>query len=367
MSTVIATPADRITCEEEERVRKGYNLEMFYQFARGLHGARRDTVDVQLETAEGRQEHMTLTYAPTATIWQVNHGWKRSNNGFALNVRSGEWGRDPADDDDNEADPGQRNEDVRTGVRLVVRDTRNLLVVELPPSLAAQEQVAASLQYALQFGITVAFQLEEQELSSRRLGSGVTTRLIFWEAAEGGAGVLRRLVEEPEALARVAHAALELCHYDEHGQERSDVGECVRACYRCLLSYSNQPDHALLDRRSIRDLLIDLSRSRVQRQRHDDRDAPEHTPLSDVSSAIARVLTAIRDLGGREPDQILPDLDGCRPHLVYRPDYCILCPEADEDPASLRTALEESGYAVVVIHPKDDVATVLGSYDFWRM
>jgi ATP-dependent helicase YprA (DUF1998 family) len=367
MSTVIATPADRITCEEEERVRKGYNLEMFYQFARGPHGARRDTGNVQLETAEGRQEHIALTYAPTATIWQVNHGWKRSNNGFALNVRSGEWGRDPADDDDNEADPGQRNEDVRTGVRLVVRDTRNLLVVELPPSLAAQEQVAASLQYALQFGITVAFQLEEQELSSRRLGSGATTRLIFWEAAEGGAGVLRRLVEEPEALARVARAALELCHYDEHGQERSDVGECVRACYRCLLSYSNQPDHGLLDRRSIRDLLIDLSRSRVQRQRHDDRDAPEHTPLSDVSSAIARVLTAIRDLGGREPDQILPDLDGCRPHLVYRPDYCILCPEADEDPASLRTALEESGYAVVVIHPKDDVATVLGSYDFWRM
>jgi hypothetical protein len=79
------------------------------------------------------------------------------------------------------------------------------------------------------------------------------------------------------------------------------------------------------------------------------------------------VLTAIRDLGGREPDQILPDLDGCRPHLVYRPGYCILCPEAGEDPAALRTALEESGYAVIVIRPNDDVAAVLESYDFWRM
>ena len=52
-------------------------------------------------------------------------------------------------------------------------------------------------------------QLEQQELSSELLGEGVRRRIMFWEAAEGGAGVLRRLAEEPDALARVARAALE--------------------------------------------------------------------------------------------------------------------------------------------------------------
>src|SRR5690606_36527062 len=38
---------------------------------------------------------------------------------------------------------------------------------------------------------------------------------------------------------------------------------CVAACYRCLMSYFNQPDHELLDRRDVdaRALLLRLARA----------------------------------------------------------------------------------------------------------
>lgn len=53
-------------------------------------------------------------------------------------------------------------------------------------------------------------------------------------------------------MAEIARQALDLMHYDFPSEgggllERSDA--CVAGCYRCLLSYFNQPDHNLIDRR----------------------------------------------------------------------------------------------------------------------
>jgi hypothetical protein len=287
-------------------------------------------------------------------------------------MKNGTWGRQPGGDDLLEDGTDLHGDTVQRGVRLVVRDTRNLLIVGLPMAIATRPELAASLQYALLRGIATAFQLEEQELSSERLGVGVSSRLIFWEAAEGGAGVLRRLVEEPDALARAARAALDVCHFQPDGRERDDAGECTRACYRCLLSYSNQPDHALLDRQAIRDLLVELAQAQVAPQRHEGheeayvaRDLPAELP-DNLPPAAARVLAAIRGLGGREPDAILPEVIGFHPHLAYQPTYFILCPEPGESIAEMQTELEDAGCSVIVIGPTDDVAAALAAYAFWK-
>ena len=82
--------------------------------------------------------------------------------------------------------------------------------------------------------------------------------ILAFEATEGGAGVLGRLVAEGDGVARVARAALELMHLeniDAAVAARDPIllrdkegAECVKGCYRCLLSYYNQPDHELIDR-----------------------------------------------------------------------------------------------------------------------
>jgi ATP-dependent helicase YprA (DUF1998 family) len=429
MSTVTAQPADRITCEEEERAREGFRLETFYQFARGHYGPRRQDAETACSPqrhkgTEAGQTHkedsvssclcgaLQLTYAPTATIWRVNHGWRRAKQaGFALDLRKGIWGRQPDGEDLREGAEDLTGDAVRRGVRLVVRDTRNLLIISMPPAIASHPEAVASIQYAVQRGIAAAFQLEEQELSSERLGTGSNTRLIFWESAEGGAGVLRRLVEEPHALARVARSALDICHFDAQGQSRDDAGECVRACYRCLLSYSNQPDHALLDRREVRDLLVALSQADVIAQAppipdgrtrmpqiermstdrtnhmsdpHDHMSDPHNhmsDPCESVTSApsafspdanpalppaTARVIAAIRALGGHDPAAILPEKIGHRPHLAYHPTFFILCPEPGESISEMHADLSDAGCSVIVIGPDDDVGVALAPYSFWK-
>jgi hypothetical protein len=86
---------------------------------------------------------------------------------------------------------------------------------------------------------------------------------MFYEAAEGGAGVLTRLASEPQALAQVAASALKLLHYnvptgpwkfDElpalEQLDKNGHHICEAGCYQCLLSYFNQPDHDNINRRN---------------------------------------------------------------------------------------------------------------------
>ena len=66
--------------------------------------------------------------------------------------------------------------------------------------------------------------------------------------------------------AGVARGALTICHFDpETGEDlrrgRGAREDCEAACYDCLMSYRNQPDHELLDRQLIQPVLSRLSRS----------------------------------------------------------------------------------------------------------
>jgi very-short-patch-repair endonuclease len=88
--------------------------------------------------------------------------------------------------------------------------------------------------------------------------------LLFYEASEGGAGVLRLLVEDPKAIANLARHALEVCHYDPDTLQEKAGTQCGKACYECLLDYGNQLDHEHLDRSKIKDLLVELMNATVK-------------------------------------------------------------------------------------------------------
>jgi len=119
----------------------------------------------------------------------------------------------------------------------------------------------ASLEASLKRAIQVEYQLEDSELATEALPTRSNRRnLLFFEAAEGGAGVLRQLVEDHTAWTRIARTALKLCHFDpatgnDLGQAEHATEKCQAACYDCLLSYFNQMDHENLDRYLVKEYL----------------------------------------------------------------------------------------------------------------
>src|SRR5260370_6120116 len=261
MPVVRGARVERITCDEEERTREGYELDLRSRFAVGADGL--FVSDKAAVSTDAGEELIDLTQGPQAWIWRVNRKWRRSEQrGFSLDTKTGYWVRRSEDYDipgDIEAEP------LLSGVLPCVRDTRNILLVKpLGPEAQGDKAEAflASLGFALQRGIQVLFQVEEQEIAVNRIGQKDGGSILYWEAAEGGSGVWPRLLEEPKAISKVATESLRLCHCDPvSGADTADKAKCSRACYRCLLSYTNQPDHASLNRFLIKDFLLKLSRA----------------------------------------------------------------------------------------------------------
>lgn len=375
MTDVIAQGVERITCDEEERVREGYKVSTHFRFAPVIDGLRR--IEAEARAPDGTLL-LRLTYGPAATLWRINHGWKRSRElGFHLDMQTGYWARKP---EDLVSSPSQgATHEVRSGVRLLVRDTRNILLVRLAQA-SADENLLASLQSALERGMEAVFQVDEGELASERVGEGEHRAILFWEAAEGGLGILGRLVEEPGALAEVARAALDICHFTPDGQDLrppADPEGCARACYDCLLTYSNQRDHPLLDRHLVRDMLLALAGGNVRLQ-HGPRDYDEHyrwllertDPASDLER---RFLEYLYRTGRRLPDYAqytLPDYPA-RPDFYYKDGaVCVFCdgpvhdtPEARRRDADLRADLRDLGYRVVVIRYDRDLEEQVREYE----
>jgi hypothetical protein len=329
LRTVFTRRRDRISSDEEERRRAGFELEISYRFHE--HGDRPAKVEATAGY-EGTRPVLDLAYGDSATIRVTNVGRRRRKDrhdrGFWLDLVEGRWlSEKQAADATVDADELVDTEDIPRKAKVIpyVQDRRNLLVARLAE--ATDESTATTLRYALERGIEATFQLEDSELASEALpdpdGLG---RMLFTESAEGGAGALRRLVAEPDALARVARAAMDLAHFDPDSGTDLDHApgareRCERACYDCLLSYSNQHWHALIDRHAVRDLLLALAGSTVRTgaggvTRGEQRERLART----VESGLERAFVTWLDEGGyRLPDRGQVTVDGAkaRPDFVY--------------------------------------------------
>jgi len=217
IETVETRVQERISVNEEDRQRQGYDLQTTYRFTPGANGV----IEVNDSTAVlGSEDVARLTYSPAARIWRVNKGWRRRKDkeqlGFYINPITGQWSKqeDPSKETDPEAKK-DKHEEKQPVQRIVpfVEDHRNILI--FTPSKQLSEASMATLQSALKRGIAQAFQIEESELVVEALPDRSDRRgLLFYEAAEGGAGVLSRICHDPEQLAIVAREALKVMHYN---------------------------------------------------------------------------------------------------------------------------------------------------------
>lgn len=315
-------PAERITANDEERQRQGFDLQTTFEWA-----IRDGAIDARVAASvDAHGPIARLAYGAGARITRLNKGLRRRQNkselGFWIDPVSGYWKAAPEED-------GPKDPTIAPFQLIVpcVRDHKNALLFQ-PVGLDLPEKTLATLQHALLRGLEATFQLEGGELMAEPVPARARRKgCLFYEATEGGAGVLTRLVTEPDALARVARTALQVMHFDlpDDGplpdrvdalQDEPDA-RCVAGCYRCLLSYYNQPDHPLIHRRDAPalEVLLRLAgavTTPVHEGPHPATDglAPDPTRAAWLAALSARGLPA------PDPSPLDGGLTGWREHFV---------------------------------------------------
>lgn len=347
METMLTRRRERITCDEEERLKYGYNVTTHFRFDPQKQ-------ERALVVAEDATPLLEITYGDTANILRLNRGLRSSpDRGFKVDSTTGIWGDARSED---QADTLHRE------VYLMVEDVCNVLLIKaIPLPTQDADQFLATLQYALERAIQAVYKLEENELASERLGQG--QYLLFWEASEGGAGVLSQILENPAAFQALAREALEICHFVEAKET------CIKACYDCLLSYRNQFDHPRLDRHIIRGYLEQLTHSQIQRHGLGISREEQYQQLrvqTDPHSAFEReFLAELYHQGLKLPDAaqtFIPEANIKPDFLYHNPNIAIFCdgsvhdhPEQQKRDRTARENLKyHTNYQVIVFRHDED-------------
>jgi ATP-dependent helicase YprA (DUF1998 family)/very-short-patch-repair endonuclease len=383
LQNVKARRRERISSDEEERRRQGYEIRTAVRFADvdGRAAGRTAIVDGHKEGPLA-----TLYYGHAATVWRINYGWRRRKDkhllGFVLDTEKGRWERqDQLVGDENVIDDG--GDSKPTAARRVipfVEDHRNALIFD--PADDPDESQMASLQAALKRGIQALFQLEDQELAAEPLPSEqLRSQILFYESAEGGAGVLRRLLDDPVALAHVAREALDICHFDPDSGE--DLGHapgvserCEAACYDCLLSYANQRDHRQLDRMKVKDTLLALARCTV-RTNGTNGSVDNHLQTlmqradSDLERKFLMLLTEQQRRLPSTSQERIADAH-CQPDFLYKDQWVAVFidgphhDQADQQREDRETdgRLEDLGWTVIRLRHDQDWPVVLDRHPY---
>jgi hypothetical protein len=315
---------------------------------------------------EAGEAIVLLDYAAGTQISRVNKGLRRRRSksilGFWINTSTGRWSKGEDEDEDEERDP---ESPLIQRVVPIVQDNKNAALIRFD-GYRPSEITSATLQHALLGGIELTFQLEEGETATEPVPSrDRRNAILIYEGTEGGAGVLSRLVQEPK-LAEVARAALELMHYKNIDAaiasrqpallESDQDAHCVKGCYRCLLSYYNQPDHELIDRTNPDAcmLLLRLAGATVERR---ERQAAQ---VADTDGW----LKAIEEWHLPPPSNESIIVDGLTVTLAWREHYVVAVPA--DFPPGLIAKLEAMAFTVcrlpqdVPLEAPPELVAVLG-------
>lgn len=332
----------RITSNDEDRQRQGFEIQSVFEWP--IRQGLIDTLRAKAQLAD--ESLLDLDYGAGARISRINKGLRRRKTktelGFWIDPATGRWGK--GQDESDVPDP-----ELPTSQLIVpfVQDTKNALLLRFA-NVKPSATTSATVQHALLRSIELTFELEEGETASEPLPTAETRRsILFYEATEGGAGVLSRILQEPKKLSEIAYTALGLMHYqkiEEAAEAESakllvDIpnAHCVKGCYRCLLSYYNQLDHELIDRtdEAALILLLQLTRCSV---------SPATVPQLENFSAWRE---AIKSWGLVAPSDTPLLIDGTELSLVWK-DHRVVASTESLNAGTVRL-LQSMAFDIVIL------------------
>ena len=369
VSMVETTEVEHITMEDESRRSQGFETQTLFRFAKSPSGQPQTSV---IEVKNGDEVTATLTYAPAASVWRANLGWKHRKNqktkGFVINPLNGYWknegpdAEESKDKEDKVADAGPTQTIIP-----FVSDTRNILLLEPRFKEAVPSVITmATLQAAIKRAIEQVYQIESSEIFVEPIPNANDRRaILIYESGEGGAGVLRNIVKNPEAVKDIAEAALKLMHYEKASEQSWDAddmdlfdkkADCVAGCYSCLLTYYNQPEHDKIDRRDPYALRFLVSLTQCQTNVNEE--VVEAAPALEGTKMERFKLKALA-AGCKVPDQIPKTFRrmGLTFDAAYTSERVLVSFSPVED--DVKDDMDEMGWAVMDLSDESQWETVL--------
>jgi hypothetical protein len=321
-----AEEVDRISCEEEERVSRGFDIETYFSVDGGKLDRVRKAVVRSTESSL-----LNLRFISAARLVHVNSRWRsQKEKGFPIGLTSGDWRSSMPDASDN----------ARETFRLVKLFTSNLadaLYIEPIPALGLKREGVITLQHALKRAIELVFQVEPNEIGVVSMGSAEAPNILLYEASEGSLGILSQFVENVKAFQQVVAECRAICRFD-------DSSYLAPASYDDLLSYYNQRDHKVIDRFLIADALDKLALCTIEIQTNAGfRDYEEQYQsmlrnLDPNSSTERAFIKFLYENGLRLPDAAQKRVDGiyCQPDFYYEPRFWVFCDGSPHDADEVR-------------------------------
>lgn len=337
MSESRAEEVDRISCEEEERISRGFNVQTYF----AVDGGHLDRVRKAIARSS-ESNLLNLRYIPAARLVHVNTQWRaQKTEGFPIGLTSGDWRSSMPEPDDNP------REDFRL-VKLWTSNLADALYIEPIQPLGLTPEGVITLQHALKRAIEQVFQVEPSEIGVVTVGDPEAPNILLYEAAEGSLGILSQFVDDVSTFRKVVEAAKAICRLD-------DPQYLAPASYDDLLSYYNQRDHKVIDRFLIRDALDKLAMCVIEIQTNTGfRDYEEQYQsmlrnLDPNSSTERAFIQYLYDNGLRLPDAAQKRVDGiyCQPDFYYEPRFWVFCDGSPHDDGAVRERDESQRQAII--------------------
>ena len=333
-----AEEVDRISCEEEERVSRGFDIKTYFS----VDGANFERVRKAVAHTSDNSL-LNLRYVPAARLVHVNYKWRsqREGDGFPMGMISGDWRSSMPEPEKN----------LKEEFRLVKLWTSNLadaLHIEPIEPLGLKHDGVVTLQHALKRAIEGVFQVEPNEIGVVTVGDPEAPNILLYEAAEGSLGILSQFVENINVFHEVVEQAIKLCRYDDSTYKGP-------ASYNDLLSYYNQRDHKIIDRHLIKDALEKLLICSVEIETnpsfkgYEDQYLTLLRGLDPNSTTERKFLDYLYQNGLRLPDAAQKRVDGvyCQPDFYYEPRIWVFCDGTPHDEPRVQDSDDEQRQAII--------------------
>lgn len=371
MSEIVARVRDRISCEEEERMSTGFDIQTYFSVPQGMD------MTTSLDVKSGDDRLLRIYFIPAARLVKVNHKWRRSDKetrGFPMGMETGFWKRkkDIEDSlkDDYEGEPIKH-------VQLFTENWADALYIQPTKSLGLDPDGIVTLQYAIKRAIEVLYQVEPNEIGVIKMGQTELPNIMAYEAAEGSLGILSQMVKRNDEFHRVIQKAYEICYFKDGEDTRPDIGP---ASYDDLLSYYNQRDHDVINRFAIKDALEKVMACSIEIVKPHlyesyDEQFVQLVQESDPNSSTEQVfLKYLKKNGLRLPDKAQVSLKQdfglyVQPDFFYEPNIYVFCDGKPHDEEEVqrkdklqRRAMRDASLRVITWHYREPLEELIERY-----